>query len=284
MTQKGTRTSAEARIEVEVDPDTAFRIFTEEIDLWWVRGPINHHDASRLAELRLEGEVGGRMLEIYDEAAGEVLETERVVVWEPGARLLLRGSLQDTETDVRFEKTARGTLVRVEQYLVPGGDPKHVGFGWVNMIETYVAWIHRRDSAPRTPREHGRLGVALYYDDPGEAARWLREVFQLGSWDVDAPPELAKTHSWIEFHVGDALLILLRWDPSRDGRPAGQNTWVWVDDLDAHYAHAKARGATIVSEITLHGSRSYAAEDPGGHRWTFVQARPTMRYREVAPA
>lgn len=278
MTQKGTRTSAEARIEVEVDPDTAFRIFTEEIDLWWVRGPINHHDASRLTELRLEAEVGGRMLEIYDERAGDMLETERVVVWEPGARLLLRGCLQDTETEVRFEKTARGTLVRVSQYLVPGGDPKKLGFGWVNMIETYVAWTRRRDSAPRTPREHGRLGVVLYYDDPGAAARWLREVFQLGSWDVDAPPEHTKTHSWIELHIADALLILLRRDPADGGGGlTDHNTWVWVDDLEAHYAHAREHGAKILAEISLHGSRSYTAEDSGGHRWTFVQARPTMR-------
>lgn len=271
------RTSAEAHIEVDVDPETAFRIFTEEIDLWWVRGPINNHDSSRVAEIRLEAGVGGRLLEIYDESAGDVLETERVVVWEPGTRLLLRGAVQDTETDVRFEKTDDGTLVRVSQYLVPGGDPRNVGFGWVNMLDTYVAWCRRRDHAPRVPREHGRLGVALYYDDPAVAARWLREVFQLGSWDIDSPT-FAKTHSWIELHVGDALLILLRRDDAEgEVAPTGQDTWVWVDDLESHYAHAVEHGATILSEIRTHGSTTYSARDLGGHRWTFVQARPTMR-------
>ena len=42
------------------------------------------------------------------------------------------------------------------------------------------------------------------------------------------------------------------------------------------FAHAKAAGATIVSEIEQHGYRAYTAEDLEGHRWTFVQARPTM--------
>lgn len=30
-----------SEVEVAVDPSTAFRAFTEEMDLWWVRGPIN---------------------------------------------------------------------------------------------------------------------------------------------------------------------------------------------------------------------------------------------------
>lgn len=270
-----TRTSAEASIEVEVDPVTAFRIFTEEIDLWWVRGPINHFDSGRLRELRLEPGVGGRMLEIYDEAAGDVLETERIVVWEPGARLVLRGSVQDTETDIRFEKTARGTRVHVSQYLVPGGDPHNVGLGWPNMIETFALWTRRRDSAPRTPREHGRLGVVLHYDDPQAAHRWLRDAFQLGSWDVDSLT-LPTTHSWYELHVGDAPLILLPRDPASPPRPSSAEIWVWFDDLDAHFRHAKSHGASIVREISHHGFRSYTAEDPAGHCWTFLQARPTM--------
>jgi uncharacterized glyoxalase superfamily protein PhnB len=43
-----------------------------------------------------------------------------------------------------------------------------------------------------------------------------------------------------------------------------------------HFAHAKAAGAKIVSEIQQHGYRAYTAEDLEGRRWTFAQARPTM--------
>ena len=36
-----------SEVEVAVDPDTAFAAFTEELDLWWVRGPINHFAGGR---------------------------------------------------------------------------------------------------------------------------------------------------------------------------------------------------------------------------------------------
>lgn len=273
-----TKTSAEATIEVQVDPDTAFRIFTEEIDLWWARGPINAYDASRLAELRLEPGVGGRMLEIYEDPSGDLLETKRVTVWEPGARLVLRGVVDDTEADIRFQKTEAGTRITVSQYLVEGGDPRKVGFGLVNMSGSFVAWTRRRDTAPSRPRELERLGLALYYEDPPAAARWLREVFQLGSWDIDRAPEEGASPPWIELHIGNAILILFRLEGTRPtDAPVTHNTWVHVDDIEAHFAHAKDRGATIVSGIQLHGSRTYVAEDLEGYRWTFVQARPTQR-------
>lgn len=273
-----TRTSASASVEVDLDPQAAFKVFTEEIDLWWVRGPINFHDASRLAELRLEPGVGGRILEIYDEASGDMLETARVTVWEPGIRLILRGTFQDTETDIRFEATEHGTRVKVEQYLLPGGDPSTIGFGWVNMLGTFVAWCTRRGSAPRTPREQARLGIVLYYEDPPAAARWLRTVFQLGSWDVDSAPGEGDRPSWIEFHVGDGIIILFPLDGQRPAdAPVTHMTRVYVDDLDAHFAHAKANGATIVRDIVVHGERTYVACDLEGYRWIFAQARPTMR-------
>ncbi|MFC7621433.1 VOC family protein [Microlunatus sp. GCM10028923] len=273
-----TRTSAESSVEIATDPETAFRIFTEEINLWWVRGPINHYDASRLAELRLEPGVGGRMLEIYDEASGDQLETARITTWQPGVLLVMRDSVQDTETEVRFEPAGGGTRVSVAQRLVLGGDPTGLGFGWVSMLPTFRAWTLRRDTAPREPRETGRLGIALYYKNPGTAARWLRSAFGLGSWDVDRVPEEGDGPGWIDLHIGDSLLILL---PLRGERPPGgpvtHGVWVHVDDLEAHFARAKESGAVIISEIARHGSRKYVAEDPEGHRWTFVQARPTMR-------
>jgi uncharacterized glyoxalase superfamily protein PhnB len=48
---------------------------------------------------------------------------------------------------------------------------------------------------------------------------------------------------------------------------------VEVDDVDAHFATAKAAGATILSEPAdqASGIRHYRAEDPEGHRWMFSQ-------------
>ena len=47
---------------------------------------------------------------------------------------------------------------------------------------------------------------------------------------------------------------------------------VYVDDVNAHYARAKQRGATILSEPEAddYGKR-YRAEDVEGHRWMFMQ-------------
>ena len=54
-----------SEVEVAVDPDTAFAAFTEELDLWWVRGPINHFAGGRAVAMRCEPGVGGRLLEVY---------------------------------------------------------------------------------------------------------------------------------------------------------------------------------------------------------------------------
>ena len=44
---------------------------------------------------------------------------------------------------------------------------------------------------------------------------------------------------------------------------------VLVTDVDAHFAHAKSRGATILSEPTDqdYGQREYGVKDPEGHSW-----------------
>ena len=49
---------------------------------------------------------------------------------------------------------------------------------------------------------------------------------------------------------------------------------VYVDDVAAHFARARAAGATILSELeTTEDGGRYRAEDLEGHRWMFVQGR-----------
>jgi uncharacterized glyoxalase superfamily protein PhnB len=47
--------------------------------------------------------------------------------------------------------------------------------------------------------------------------------------------------------------------------------YVRVDDVDAHFARARAEGATIAAEPAdqEYGERSYRAIDPEGQRWIF---------------
>jgi uncharacterized glyoxalase superfamily protein PhnB len=265
--------SASAAVTVAVEPLSAFAAFTDEIDSWWVRGPINFFDPGRAVAMRIEPGVGGRVLEIYDEARDDALELGRITVWQPGVQLTYRSLVDDTEVDVRFAAVDGGTQVRVTQTLLPGGE--RAFFFWPNVLRWLVPWCDERDGGRPARREIARLSIALYYEDPANAARWLARVFQLGSWS--GIPAEGEDSSWIELHHGNVAVLLFPLDGERvHDAPVTQMPWAYVDDLDAHFAHARAAGATIVSEIEQHGYRAYTAEDVEGHRWTFVQARPTM--------
>jgi uncharacterized glyoxalase superfamily protein PhnB len=268
-----TEGSVSAAVKVAVEPMRAFTAFTDEIDSWWVRGPINFFDAGRAVAMRIEPGVGGRVLEIYDDARGDALELGRITVWEPGVQLSYRSLVDDTEVDVRFDAVEDGTRVRVSQALLPGGERAFLF--WPNVLRWLVPWCDERDGPRAAPREIARLSIALYYEDPAGAARWLARVFQLGSWS--GIPADGEDASWIELQHGNVAILLFRLDGQRlEEAPITHVPWAYVDELDAHFAHAKSAGATIVSEIEQHGYRAYTAEDLEGHRWTFVQARPTM--------
>jgi uncharacterized glyoxalase superfamily protein PhnB len=268
-----TERSASAAVKVAVEPTRAFTAFTDEIDSWWVRGPINFFDSGRAVAMRIEPGVDGRVLEIYDDARGDVLELGRITVWEPGSRLAYRSLVDDTEVDVRFEAVKGGTRVSVTQALVPGGE--RALLFWPTVLRWLVSWCDERDAARPARREIAPLSIALYYEDPAAAARWLARVFQLGSWS--GIPADGEDPSWIELHHGNVAILLFRLDEQRpQDAPVTHVPWAYVDDLDAHFAHAKAAGAKIVSEIQQQGYRAYTAEDLERRRWTFAQARPTM--------
>lgn len=50
-----------------------------------------------------------------------------------------------------------------------------------------------------------------------------------------------------------------------------QSLTIFVDDVDQHYARAKAAGAKILEEPheTVYGEYQYGAADVEGHRWLF---------------
>ena len=265
-----------SEVEVGVDPATAFTVFTDELDLWWRRGPINFYDASRAVRMQCEPGVGGRLLEVYDEAGGEALELGRITVWEPGRRLCWQSSTDDVEIEVGFRATPAGTLVRVEA-TVPERGADRGGSSWVRVTPTWLgSWFTKRDASPHEPRDLGRLGLAVYYADPAAAARWLAAAFgfeQASPW-----PGEDEREPWIELHVENCSLMVFALEGVlADDAPKTHVPWVFVDDLDAHLAGAEAHGAAIVEPIQQHGFRAYVADDLEGRRWTFAQARPTMR-------
>lgn len=104
---------------VAVAPEVAFEVFTEETDLWWRRGPRHRFGGQRPGVLSFEPGVGGRLFEAYDDGA-DVFEVGRVLVWEPGARLVFEWRIRNfapgecTEVEVRFEPAEGGTSVILE--------------------------------------------------------------------------------------------------------------------------------------------------------------------------
>lgn len=268
-----------SQVEVAVDPGTAFTVFTEELDLWWVRGPINHHAAGRMREMRCEPGVGGRLLEVYDDDA---LELARITAWEPGNRLAWTSSLDDVRTTVHFEQSGTGTLVRVVAEIPAGGQDRG-GTSWTRTVpKWFPRWLAKRDHVPHEVRDLARLGLNISYAKPAAAARWLAATFAFESPDplpdgLDPLPENNYGHPWIEFRIGHSSLIISKLSEERVDHAPTHVPWVYVDDVAEHFRHASASGATIVEKLdSPWGLPFYVVDDIEGNRWTFAQARPTM--------
>jgi uncharacterized glyoxalase superfamily protein PhnB len=269
--------SVSSQVQVAVSPQVAFRAFTEEMDLWWVRGPVNFFDAARAVAKVCEPGIGGRILEVY---ADDSLEVARITAWEPGVRLAWDSAVDDVRTEVTFAAAGDGTLVVVTATIPDGGEDRG-GTSYVRVVPPWFgAWCAHRAEAPRSPVELARLAIAVYYPKPATAARWLEDAF--GLVPTNPVPDNDDERAWIEFHVGNCSLMVFGTAGAASGAEPAQTgpthvPWLFVDDLDAHFSHAVSRGAVIVEPIRQHGYRAYTARDPDGHAWTIAQARPGMR-------
>ena len=113
---------ARVTVSVAVPPGEAFRIFTEEIDQWWRRGPRFRNAQGERGMLCIEPRLGGRVFESIDGEAGapaSVIEIGHVSVWEPARRLVFswRASnfapAEATEVEALFEPSSSGTRLTV---------------------------------------------------------------------------------------------------------------------------------------------------------------------------
>jgi len=111
---------ARVTVGVAVAPHDAFRLFTEEIELWWRRGPRFRNAPGDSGLIALEPKLGGRVFESYSVGTQErVVEIGRIRVWDPPRRLLFDWRARNfapaerTEVEVVFEPSASGTRVTV---------------------------------------------------------------------------------------------------------------------------------------------------------------------------
>ncbi len=150
-------TAARAETVVDATPEQAFRIFTDEIGLWWRRDTHYWNDPERGLSVRIEPGVGGRFVEVHDLAAGTGFEIGRVTAWEPGRRLGLTWTQVgwpegvSTDVEVTFEPVAEGTLVRLAhggfERVGPGAADVRAGYegGWHELL----GWFAERAAAVR---------------------------------------------------------------------------------------------------------------------------------------
>jgi len=120
-----------------------------------------------------------------------------------------------------------------------------------------------------------RVLAHLAYEDVGSAVDWLCRAFgfreRVFVRHARADGRLTRT----QMDVFDSVITL--GEPSvHAGSPrqgVSSMLYVYVDDVDAHCAHARAAGAIIVVALEDRpwGDRTYQAADPEGHQWTFAQ-------------
>jgi hypothetical protein len=159
---------------VAVDPETAFELFTAEVDAWWRRGPRHRFSATRAGVMRFEPGVGGRLLEVYNDAQSNAYEVGRVLVWKPAERLVFEWRGVDfapgesTEVEVRFQRVAGGTEVALEHRgwdklrrdhparhgLEGNAFTSMVGLWWAELLTLLRARGARRREPARAFREN----------------------------------------------------------------------------------------------------------------------------------
>jgi uncharacterized protein YndB with AHSA1/START domain len=97
-------------IEVKCSQEHAFRVFTEQMSVWWPRATHSIGGAQTVS-CAIEGRVGGRLYEVL--ANGDHVTWGRVLAWDPPRRLLFSWHLaQHTDTasevEIRFSPAAPG--------------------------------------------------------------------------------------------------------------------------------------------------------------------------------
>jgi Activator of Hsp90 ATPase homolog 1-like protein len=138
-------------ISVSVRPEEAFAIFTEDIDLWWRRGPHFRSLMGDRALICIEPGLNGRVFESFASEQGDerVVEIGRTKVWDPPNRLLFEWRISNfapaerTEVEVLFASSASGTRVTVIHrgwHAIRQNHPARHGFTRAEFIRMYGLW------------------------------------------------------------------------------------------------------------------------------------------------
>lgn len=119
---------------------------------------------------------------------------------------------------------------------------------------------------------------ALCYVDARKAFDWLQEAFGFEVEFIIEDEDGNLVHSELRHGTG-LIMVGTEWhentkSPRHTGGHCTTTTHIHVEeDIDAHFARARAAGAEIMvePETQFYGDRTYRARDPEGHIWTFGQ-------------
>ena len=154
--------------------------------------------------------------------------------------------------------------------------------------------LHRRPRWVKRQREMGAIRMAamirnrslpvdtvlphVMFRDLPAAIAWLSRVFGFIEHYHYGEPM-----SGAQMYLGPVFLMVKQVahaTPKQLGFGT-QSLTIFVEDVEGHYAHAKAAGATILEEPheTVYGEFQYAAADLDGHHWLF-----SRHARDLSPA
>jgi len=137
------------------------------------------------------------------------------------------------------------------------------------------------------PKGWPRMSASIFYADPQAAIRWLCDAFgfevQLkvegdGGEIVHSELKLDEALVMVSCSGGTEPWQAMYRTPQAIGGAVTQALCFFLDDVDAHHAHAVAKGARIVRALATSdygddywSDRSYGALDLEGHLWWFMQ-------------
>ncbi len=130
----------------------------------------------------------------------------------------------------------------------------------------------------------------LSYDDASAAIEWLCRVFGFEELYRLEMPDGSIGHAELVY-AGARIALASAYPEGGLGGPRAlphvhSSLQVDVEDVDAHFARAKAEGANVIQEPAdqFYGDRTYRAHDLEGHRWWFHQHLRDVSPEEMANA
>ena len=130
----------------------------------------------------------------------------------------------------------------------------------------------------------------LLYKDVGKALDWLGRAFSfLEIGDRFEKDGIIQHAAVVTRDGGDVIMMGCPGPKYKNPQKLGTATqllYIYVDDVDKHFAHAKKAKPKVVNKLedTFYGDRRYGVEDPEGHQWFFAQQVRKVSSEEMKKA